>query len=95
MRGGYRQNAGRKIGFAAKNSEEARRILSEMVMKEIRPIGEALILRAKNGEVPAVRELFDRAFGKCIPDYNMSLGEGRNSQGAGMKIYFDSTFRAK
>ena len=65
MRGGYRQNAGRKLGSAAKNAEEARRVLSEMVMREIEPIGEALIDRAKRGEVPAIRELFDRAFGKA------------------------------
>ena len=42
MRGGYRQGAGRKQGFAAKNAEEVRRILSEMVMNEIEPIGNAL-----------------------------------------------------
>ena len=39
MRGGYRQGAGRKQGFAAKNAEEAHQILSEMVMSEIKPIG--------------------------------------------------------
>jgi hypothetical protein len=65
MRGGYRAGAGRKKGFSAKNAEEVRRILSEMVMREIVPIGNALISRAKNGEVVAVRELFDRAFGKA------------------------------
>ena len=64
MRGGYRQGAGRKPGFAAKNAEEARRVLSEMVMREIGPIVEALIAKAKNGDVIAIRELFDRAFGK-------------------------------
>jgi hypothetical protein len=65
MRGGYRQGAGRKQGFSAKNAEEIRRILSEMVMAEIKPIGKALIAKAKKGDVIAVRELFDRAFGKA------------------------------
>ena len=65
MRGGYRQNAGRKQGMSAKNAEEARRVLSEMVMKEIEPIGRALIAKAKKGDVIASRELFDRAFGKA------------------------------
>ena len=64
MRGGYRAGAGRKKGFAAKNAEEARRILSRMVMRELKPIGAALITKAKKGDVMAVRELFDRAFGK-------------------------------
>ncbi len=65
MRGGYRQNAGRKQGFSAKNAEEARRVLSAMVMREIEPIGKALIAKAKKGDVTAIRELFDRAFGKA------------------------------
>jgi hypothetical protein len=65
MRGGYRQNSGRKEGFSAKNAEEARRILSEMVMSEIKPIGKALIAKAKKGDITAARELFDRAFGKA------------------------------
>jgi hypothetical protein len=46
MRGGKRQGAGRKQGFAAKNAEEARRILSDMVLQEIAPIGKALITKA-------------------------------------------------
>ena len=72
MRGGYRQNAGRKKGFAAKNAEEARRVLSEMVMGDIEPIGRALINKAKKGDVTAARELFDRAFGK-VPQATVDL----------------------
>lgn len=64
-KGGKRPGAGRKRGFAAKNAEEARSILSEMVMKEIKPIGLALIKKAKKGDISAARELFDRAFGKA------------------------------
>lgn len=62
--GGKRLGAGRKKGFAAKSAEESRRILSEMVMDEIGPIGKALIAKAKQGDIAAARELFDRAFGK-------------------------------
>ncbi len=64
MRGGYRIGAGRKKGFAAKNAEEARRLLSEMVAQEIGPIGDALILKAKNGDIAAIKELFNRAWGR-------------------------------
>lgn len=77
MRGGYRLGSGRKKGFPAKSAEEARRILSEMVMREIKPIGEALIARAKKGEVIAVRELFDRAFGKAPQTAKMDLAGGK------------------
>lgn len=65
MRGGYRPGSGRKKGFAARGAEEARRILSEMVMEEIESIGKALITKAKKGDVIAIRELFDRAFGRA------------------------------
>src|SRR3989344_2703224 len=77
MRGGYRAGAGRKKGFAAKNAEEARRILSEMVMRDIEPIGKALITKAKRGDVMAVRELFDRAFGRAPQTEKIDPSDGR------------------
>ncbi|MGD0328654.1 MAG: hypothetical protein ABSB00_03020 [Minisyncoccia bacterium] len=64
MRGGYRKGAGRKQGFAAKNAEEARKLLSERVLHEIKPISNALISKAKTGDVRAIHELFDRAWGR-------------------------------
>lgn len=64
MRGGYRQGAGRKKGFAAKSAEESRRFIAAMVSKELESIGRALIKKAKKGDIPAIRELFDRAWGK-------------------------------
>ena len=36
MRGGYRQNAGRKIGFAARSAEEARVLFAERLAEEIK-----------------------------------------------------------
>ena len=76
MRGGRRQGAGRKPGFAAKNAEEARRILSEMVMREIEPIGKVLIAKAKKGDIVAARELFDRAFGKAPQTTKIDPSDG-------------------
>lgn len=87
MRGGYRAGAGRKQGFAAKNAEEARRILSEMVMHDIEPIGRALVAKAKKGDVIAVRELFDRAFGKSPQTAKIELERDRP-----VAIYFDKAF---
>ena len=65
MRGGKRQGAGRKKGFSAKNAEEARKLLSQMVLDEIEPIGRALINKAKKGDIQACKELFDRAWGRA------------------------------
>lgn len=76
MHGGYREGSGRKQGFAAKNAEEAREVLSAMVMRNIEPIGEALIEKAKKGDVTAIRELFDRAFGKAIQSATIDMPDG-------------------
>ena len=65
MRGGQRIGAGRRKGFAAKSAEEARRLLSERVAAEIGPICDALISKAKEGNIPAIKELFDRAWGRA------------------------------
>ena len=68
MRGGKRLNAGRKKGFAAKTAEEARRLIAEMVSKEITPIAEMLIKKAKKGDIRAIQLLFERAWGKPLLD---------------------------
>ncbi|OGG80434.1 hypothetical protein A3A39_02670 [Candidatus Kaiserbacteria bacterium RIFCSPLOWO2_01_FULL_54_13] len=64
MRGGYRAGAGRKKGFAAKNAEEARKYLSQRVAEEMGPIADALIQRAMTGDIRAIHELLDRAWGR-------------------------------
>jgi hypothetical protein len=64
MRGGKRIGAGRKQGFAAKNAEEARNYLSERVAVEIGSIADSLINRAKTGDIRAIKELLDRAWGR-------------------------------
>jgi hypothetical protein len=73
MRGGYRQNAGRKQGFSSKSAEEARRLLSERVMQEIGPIGDALISQAKIGNIAAIKELFDRSWGRAPQAMHMTI----------------------
>jgi hypothetical protein len=92
MRGGKRQGAGRKQGFAAKNAEEARRILSDMVLQEIAPIGKALITKAKKGDVAAVRELFDRAFGKAPQTAKVDFLEHRLPTPIMGGLNFDPSF---
>lgn len=64
MRGGKRQGAGRKQGFAAKSAEEARRVFAERVAEEIGPICDVLLRRARMGDIRAIRELLDRAWGR-------------------------------
>lgn len=65
MQGGKREGAGRKQGFAAKTAEEARKLLSERVAQEIGPITDILIKLAKQGNIKAIHELLDRAWGRA------------------------------
>lgn len=76
MRGGYRPGAGRKVGFAAKKSEEARKVFAELTENEVKPIAEALIQKAKKGDVAAAKELFDRAWGRAVQATEISGPHG-------------------
>lgn len=64
--GGKRAGAGRKQGFPAIKAEEARRVFAERVAAEIEPIADALIAKAKKGDVRAAMELFNRAWGRPL-----------------------------
>lgn len=67
-RGGKRPGAGRPKDSKEGQTlvkEKALLVLREMVLREIEPIALALIEKAKTGDVAAVKELFDRAFGKA------------------------------
>jgi len=82
MRGGYRQNAGRKKGFSALEAEKARNLICERLSKNLLPIIDILITRAKEGDIKAARELFDRAYGKSQP----SLSDENDTAKEPMKI---------
>lgn len=62
--GGARPGAGRKPGFNAIQSEKLREYLIEEVLKEKGPLVQALITKAKSGDVQALKEVFERSVGK-------------------------------
>lgn len=76
MHGGYRQGSGRKQGYAAKSAEEARKLLAERVAEEIGPIADILISKAKKGDIRAIKELFDRAWGRPPVSVDIDTNEG-------------------
>lgn len=76
MRGGYREGAGRKVGFAAKNAEEARRYLSQRVMEDIEPLADLMLGKAKAGNIRALQLLLDRAWGRSRQE--IEITESRN-----------------
>lgn len=88
-RGGKRKNAGRPKGTVAKSTLEAQKAKEELIkmyIENIRPINEALIAKAKEGDLPAIKELHDRVWGKSIQPTEIDVrGE--------LKISFDEAFK--
>lgn len=64
QRGGYRPNAGRPKAAHTIQAEKAKAALIQAYLDNIRPINEALIAKAKQGDIQAIRELHERVYGK-------------------------------
>jgi hypothetical protein len=74
-KGGKRPGAGRPKGTVASHTilaQEMRKALIEAAAEEWGPIVKALITSAKHGDAYAIRELFDRIFGKASQPVEMS-----------------------
>ena len=72
--GGIRPGAGRPKGSQASHTLKAQAFqerLIERVLEEQEPIIEALISQAKEGKIPALKEIFERVLGRVRP----ALGE--------------------
>lgn len=88
-KGGKRPGAGRPKDSKDKQTlvkEQALLLLREAVLKEITPVTKALIKKAKTGDVPAIKELFDRAFGKAPQAIT-------DADGQSLVIAFDTAFK--
>ena len=86
MRGGYRENAGRKIGFSAIQAEKARELISSRLSEELTLILDMLIKQAKNGDIKATRELFDRAWGRPSQDISFPISLNQKIDGLEISI---------
>lgn len=88
-KGGYRPGSGRPKGVKDPQTlvkEQALLILREKVLAEIGPITEALIAKGMTGDVQAIRELFDRAFGKAPQAIT-------DADGGSLVLAFDAAFK--
>ena len=63
-RGGKREGAGRKLGYAAIESEKAREYITKRVSDELEPIIDKAIEQAKAGDTTSRKDLMDRAYGR-------------------------------
>lgn len=71
------QKGGRPKGTRARHTiqaEEARRILMQKVFDEIGPLADILIAKARKGDMNAMKELFDRGFGRAAQMLELSGG---------------------
>ena len=64
-KGGFRPGAGRKKAPHTIEAEAYRKRLIERVLEEKDPIITALIMKAKKGDVMALKEINDRVLGKA------------------------------
>lgn len=70
------RKGGRKPGARTLEAHKAREYIAKNVGLYMPMIFQALVDKAKTGDVPAVKELFDRAFGKAFQQMDMtSRGE--------------------
>lgn len=53
-------------------AEKGKAELIRMYLENIRPINEALIIKAKGGDIGAIKELHDRVYGKPAQDLRFS-----------------------
>ena len=73
--GGRRPGAGRPKGSKAKHTIEGeayRAALIAAVLKEKAPLIEALIAKARAGDIPALKEINDRVLGKSTESIDLT-----------------------
>lgn len=87
--GGSRPGAGRKKGQVAAHTQQAAVARAELIrayVENIQPINEALIEKAKKGDIAAIKELHDRVYGKSVQPLS-------NDEGKPLLIAFDPAFK--
>ena len=70
--GGARPGAGRPKGMNAINAEKGKAELIKAYLANIIPINEALVNKAKQGDIGAIKELHDRVHGRAAQDIKLT-----------------------
>lgn len=85
------KKGGRPKGSVAKSTLEALKAKEELIkayLDNIKPINKALIEKAKEGDMQAIKELHDRVYGKAVQPIEGDLK-------ATLEITFDPVFKQK
>lgn len=79
MRGGKREGAGKPKGYKAPHTLEAQEMKKALILKyheHAEEVNSALIAKAIEGDIPAIKELHDRVWGKAPQALEMSGKDG-------------------
>lgn len=77
-KGGARIGAGRKKGPATIEREKLKDYIAQRIAEAGPMIVDALLDKAVTGDVPAIKELFDRGFGKPMQAVEMTGKNGKD-----------------
>jgi hypothetical protein len=67
--GGKREGAGKPRGALASHTVEAQELKKQLIAEYVKrraKIDKALLDQAEQGNIPAIKELYDRVFGKSV-----------------------------
>lgn len=87
QRGGHREGSGRKKGEATIYKEALKAKIAELVEHEAPEMIRAQIVKAKNGDTQAFKELMDRILGKAPQAIT-------DADGRSLVLAFDAAFKA-
>ena len=74
-KGGVRPGAGKPKGYKARHTIDAtiaKQEVIQRILERINPILDALFAKAEAGDIAAIKEVFDRGFGKAIQGVELS-----------------------
>ncbi len=70
--GGNKASVGNKKGTDRKSKELKKALLDAVTEKDIKEIAKAILKKAKKGDTPSIKELFDRLWGR--PKQGIEIG---------------------
>lgn len=88
--GGAREGAGRPKSKATIATQKARELFCVRLERDFDVIYTALLTKASDGDVPAIRELFDRGWGKAVTPIISEDEEGNRTP-----LVFDVIFKER
>ena len=80
------KKGGRPKGSHTIQAEKAKAELIKTYIANIQPINEALINKAKEGDIQAIKELHDRVYGRSINPVELSGKNGGAIEISGVEI---------